>query len=88
MLKNLFKMETSKKLLLLVTIVWLISTIVNYTSIYFGFDTFQIAATYEVISDIFKWEILVYSGKAGVENYQKISDGLNAHIDKMVGKED
>jgi len=85
MIKKFLKLETSKKLLLLVTVIWFIATIANYILNYFLIDILQTAQTYSIISEIFKWEILVYSGKATIENYNKIGQVVQTQIDKMVG---
>jgi len=69
MFKKFKSLETSKKMVLVVTLVWVLSIIIGFIGMTFGFD-------YTIIINIVNLDFLVllgyYFGKAGMENVTKI----------------
>lgn len=85
--KKIFTFTTSKKLLWIITSVWFISTVANYV---FGFntiDTISIQNTYENICDLFKWELIIYSGKATIEKTNLITSKITETINNLSNKD-
>ena len=78
------KMDTSKKLLLFVSIVWLCATLVNYYFGYTGVESQTVNSTYTLVNGAFMLEIGNYTVKSGFENVAKIKNSKSQELlDKM-----
>ena len=71
-LSKMFKIDTSKKILWIVTATWLVSVVVNYTMAYLNIESNIIISTFTVVNTAFMLELGYYGAKSGIENVTKI----------------
>lgn len=69
MFKKFKKLETSKKLITIVTIIWILSIIIGFVGLSFGFDFITIV---NVVNLDFLVILGYYFTKAGTENVVKL----------------
>lgn len=75
--------EFSKRLVFIVTSIWILSTIVNYLFQYFGITVIDMTSTYSEISDVFKITAIGYLSKSGVENINKIKSTIDRVVEDV-----
>jgi len=85
-LNGLKNMETSKKLLLIVTLIWLTCTVINYVLGIKGIDSNMISTTYGLINTAFMFELANYGLKSGAENIVKINNSKQTEVQSLLNK--
>jgi len=90
LIEKIKNIETSKKLLFIVTFVWVATLTVNYVSAYQGIESNTINQTFNLVNNAFIIELGYYGFKSGAENITKIKNNskINETINKAIEKID
>ena len=73
----------SKRLVFIVTSVWLIATVANYILNYYGMSIDSIGMTYAEITATFKVILMYYFGSKTVENLNKFKTPLGEILEEV-----
>lgn len=84
-LEKIGNMETSKKILTVVTIVWILSVVTNYVLAYLGIESNMVNSTFNLINTTFIVELGYYGAKSGVENVSKINSNTS-NVEELINK--